>query len=257
MSNIEVLQAKENGLLYLLNSSSHSARLAWRDLLVDDPSGRVSTFGLKDVDIYRALRARMDEGVKYLHYGELPLRNLMKVADAESIRKTSAFLQIFAAYSQFDDSMDDVQRKMLASFKNEMNKLAEKYIPRVLVIDDYKATRTLCTDCLSRDGLVKIEAFETCDEALEKMRDEKKKGIAPPDMVLTNAVNSGGEYDGIRLTKQIRTEFAEFENDINIFVMSSDSVEKEAREAGATDYLRKPFNLSDLDSLVERLQPSY
>lgn len=126
-------------------------------------------------------------------------------------------------------------------------------MPKIFIAEDYAPVRKIIVDYITRRyPQIQVEAFESCEEAFVRMKDEKERGRMP-DLVLSNYMNHG-RYNGLQLTERIRKEISK---DIPIFIMSSSGVEKQAIEAGATGYLPKPFSsVHDLDIIVKRLQPT-
>ncbi|MDR3762653.1 MAG: response regulator transcription factor [Acidobacteriota bacterium] len=110
---------------------------------------------------------------------------------------------------------------------------------KILVVDDEpQITRVLRTSLGAQGYLVRTAGDG--DEALEVMRSW------PPDLVITDLAMPN--MDGIELCRRIRTRSA-----VPIIVLSVRGEEKpkvEALDAGADDYVTKPFNMNELTARV-------
>ncbi len=109
----------------------------------------------------------------------------------------------------------------------------------ILVVDDEsQITRVLRTSLSGHGYLVRTAADG--DEALEVMREW------PPDLVITDL--SMPNMGGLELCRRIRSKSA-----VPIIVLSVRGEEKpkvEALDAGADDYVTKPFNINELVARV-------
>ncbi len=128
--------------------------------------------------------------------------------------------------------------------------------PVVLVVEDEVVTRRVLTQLLEQDGYV-VEAVASGEAGLARIAEG---GI---DVVLLDLVLPG--LDGIELTRRVR-ENAETVYLPIIMVTSLDSPDQQHAgfEAGADDYVTKPFNTRDLLDRVrvwtrtsQRLQASH
>ena len=113
-------------------------------------------------------------------------------------------------------------------------------VPRILVVDDEPAARTLVTKALVADGYA-VVAAEDGIQALEAL------AKSPFDMVLTDIVMPG--IDGIELALKVAKDFP----DTAILLMSGYPDERR-RASGLESLFRevieKPFALADLRTLV-------
>ena len=120
-----------------------------------------------------------------------------------------------------------------------MSTTAEVKARKVLVVDDEpQITRVLRTSLGAQGYLVRTAGDG--DEALEVMRSW------PPDLIITDL--SMPNMGGIELCRRIRTRSA-----VPIIVLSVRGEEKpkvEALDAGADDYVTKPFNMNELTARV-------
>lgn len=113
--------------------------------------------------------------------------------------------------------------------------LANEPCRNVLVVDDEtQITRVLRTTLSSRG--ITVRTAGDGDEALEIMRDWL------PDLVITDL--SMPNMSGLELVRRIRSKSA-----VPIIVLSvrgEERVKIEALDAGADDYVTKPFNMNEL-----------
>ena len=113
-------------------------------------------------------------------------------------------------------------------------------VPRILVVDDEPAARTLVTKALVADGYA-VVAAEDGMQALDAL------AKSPFDMVLTDIVMPG--IDGIELALKVAKDFP----DTAILLMSGYPDERR-RASGLESLFRevieKPFALADLRTLV-------
>jgi DNA-binding response OmpR family regulator len=121
---------------------------------------------------------------------------------------------------------------------------------RVLVIDDDPDVRMLCRINLRFDGHDVIEASGGA-EGLALMASD------PPDAILLDVMMPN--LDGIQVLRRLRE--SEETVDVPVVIVSArvgidDQIE--GFEAGADDYLTKPFTLTDLSAVLDgtrRLDP--
>jgi putative two-component system response regulator len=116
---------------------------------------------------------------------------------------------------------------------------------RVLVVDDVEANRALVTALLTRDGY-RVEAAATGDAALESVRRD------PPDLVLLDVMMPAPNgFDVCRALKQ------DAATRLIPVVLITALQQSEARihglEAGADDFISKPFNAHELRARVRSL----
>ena len=111
------------------------------------------------------------------------------------------------------------------------------YKPRILIADDEAEIRSVLNKFLS--GLIECDIAEAVDgrQALELL----KKG--PYDLVLMDIKMPG--ISGIDATKKIKEDYPGLEV-LVISAWDSQSVASEALQAGASDYIPKPFQMKDI-----------
>jgi CheY-like chemotaxis protein len=113
---------------------------------------------------------------------------------------------------------------------------------RILVIDDEELVREMLVRFLNLEGYVPIEA-ENGEQGIQMAL------RSPPDLVLCDLMMP--KVDGFGVLARLRAEPATAGMPF-IFITASAEVQ-DARVAellGASDYLTKPFNLSDLRTII-------
>ncbi len=112
----------------------------------------------------------------------------------------------------------------------------------ILIVEDDMQTRRFLRTSLSHHGWRVIEANDG-KTAIEKVKSE------PPDLVILDL--GLPDMDGIDLTRKLR-----FSSDLPILVLSARTQEQNkimALDAGADDYLTKPFGTGELRARLEAL----
>jgi CheY-like chemotaxis protein len=117
--------------------------------------------------------------------------------------------------------------------------------PRVLIVDDDPATRTLYSINLQLEGIVVLEAADG-RQALERARAER------PDLVLSDVMMPG--FDGFQLAEALRSD--QRTSQIPLVFLSGESAaanEARARELGALAYVTKRLDPPAVAALVARV----
>jgi two-component system KDP operon response regulator KdpE len=112
----------------------------------------------------------------------------------------------------------------------------------ILVVDDEPQIRRVLRTTLSAEGYTIIEARDGT-EAFERVRDAK------PDLILLD-MNMPG-LDGLQTCREIRSD-----SEVPIIMLTVRSAEKDkvrALDAGADDYVVKPFGIQELLARVRAL----
>jgi len=115
----------------------------------------------------------------------------------------------------------------------------------ILIVDDNPEIRDVFWGFLTKKGY-KATSVSSGEEALMHIKTEREK----PKIVLLDIRMPG--MDGIMVMKKIR----ELDESIKVVMVTSAQEEyimKEAMNAGASDYLVKPFDLENLDALISSL----
>jgi len=109
---------------------------------------------------------------------------------------------------------------------------------RILVVDDDPQICRVVRSMLATKGYEVADAASG-EDALKRIRSEKY------DLVLLDNMLPG--ITGIEICRELRTD-----SDIVIVVMSAGyEVRPHALQAGANDYLRKPFGVSELFTCIQ------
>jgi CheY-like chemotaxis protein len=117
--------------------------------------------------------------------------------------------------------------------------------PRVLLVDDERAIRTICRVNLEGDGLVVSEATDGA-EALEAVRSEH------PSLVLLDVMMPS--VDGWSVAEQLAAD--DETRDIPVVFLSARAAHEDrlrAQELGAVGYVVKPFDPVELSGTVREV----
>lgn len=114
----------------------------------------------------------------------------------------------------------------------------------VLIVDDELFIVELYRDILQLRGYRVVGTAFDGEEAVRKYNGSKEK----PDVVIMD--HRMPIMNGVEATKEI---IKSNPNQKVIFVSADVLVEKEAREAGASDFLPKPFRMDDLIEKMQKL----
>lgn len=111
---------------------------------------------------------------------------------------------------------------------------------RVLIADDNAPTRMLLRAATTRWNYEVVEAKDG-EEVLEIMQQE-----SPPELLILDWIMP--KIDGITACKRIKTELPDFHYIILLTRMSGAENVAAGFEAGADEFLPKPFNMVELQS---------
>jgi len=118
---------------------------------------------------------------------------------------------------------------------------------KVLVVDDEESIRTFIVTLLSKKGHSCATATDGA-EALDKMNSDQF------DAVITDIVM--GEMDGLTLTKEILGRYP----GLPVMIMTGytdDYSTEEAIEAGAQEFVKKPFSITELDLRFRKMMRNH
>ena len=115
---------------------------------------------------------------------------------------------------------------------------------KIIIAEDDEQIRSFLASYMRDVKGLDIEVCENGEQLLEKIANTKY------DLILTD--NDMPRMGGIEAIKVIR----ESDKNIPIYLMSGQATEEDALQAGANGYLHKPFNIRDLDGIVEALNPA-
>lgn len=111
---------------------------------------------------------------------------------------------------------------------------------KILILDDDSDILFFCTYVFENMGF-KVTSSTHCNDIIAQVE------LADPDMVLID--NWIPDIGGVKATQQLKA--SEDLKDIPVILFSANSNLSElAEEAGADDYLRKPFDLDELEDLA-------
>lgn len=116
---------------------------------------------------------------------------------------------------------------------------------QILIVEDERNVARIIKRLLEEAGDVADVAYDS-SQALEKFE------LQPYDLIILDLLIPGEAGDGVALCKTIRQQ----NQDVSILMLTAlDSVKKkvEGLDAGADDYLTKPFNLTELLARVRAL----
>jgi DNA-binding response OmpR family regulator len=111
---------------------------------------------------------------------------------------------------------------------------------RIIIFDDDEDILSICSFVLQESGW-EVFVFPDCKDVVERVSE-----IAPAAIVMDNWIPETGGIIATQLLKQTAAV-----KDIPVIYFSANSkIEDLAAEAGADDYLAKPFELEDLEQIV-------
>ncbi|MEX2617157.1 MAG: response regulator [Alphaproteobacteria bacterium] len=115
----------------------------------------------------------------------------------------------------------------------------------VLVVDPDRAMSALTRDVLKSIGIAKVDTVGDAERAFGELRANAY------DIVITE--RDMAPTDGIALTKTIRTSGKSGNSHVAILMMTAMPTREmvtEARDAGVTEFLIKPFSMADLRARI-------
>ncbi len=116
----------------------------------------------------------------------------------------------------------------------------------ILVVDDFATIRNVVKGLLKEIGFEKIDQADDGDVALEMMKQK------PYQLLITDWHMP--KMNGIDLLKIIRAE--EGLKNIPVLILTAESKKEqiiEAAQAGANEYLLKPFNVETLNMKLKKI----
>jgi len=120
-------------------------------------------------------------------------------------------------------------------------------MPRVLIVDDALFMRKMLSDILKKEGIEVCGEAENGKEAIDKFRETK------PDLVTMDIVMPKmEEIDGVAAVKEIMKIDPQAKI-IMVSAMGQHSLVVEAIQAGAKDFVTKPFQPSRVIEAIKRV----
>lgn len=116
---------------------------------------------------------------------------------------------------------------------------------KILVADDEEDIKMVLQMYLENNGYEVVTAFDGLD-AVSKIRDER------PDLVLMDIMMP--VIDGVEVTRQIKAD--ETTKDIPVIMLTAaaqSSMVEKAMEAGACEYIAKPFEPEHVQQAIEKI----
>ncbi|MDQ1859108.1 MULTISPECIES: response regulator [unclassified Chryseobacterium] len=113
---------------------------------------------------------------------------------------------------------------------------------KILIFDDETAILEVITIIFEENGY-DVKISETSHDILEKVADYQ------PDVILMD--NWIPKIGGVEATKLLKSTEA-FKHIPVIYVTANSDIVALASEAGADDYVSKPFDLDDLEAMVAK-----
>lgn len=115
---------------------------------------------------------------------------------------------------------------------------------RILIVDDYTSIRTIISSFLSPD--FDCSGASSAEEGLERLK------AAPSDLVVLdlNMPGMGGEA---MLSEIIKDEELKHTRVLILSAEAGSSVKARLINAGAEDYMTKPFNPEELKARINRI----
>lgn len=113
---------------------------------------------------------------------------------------------------------------------------------KILIFDDETAILEVITIIFEENGY-DVKISETSHDILEKVADYE------PDVILMD--NWIPKIGGVEATKLLKSTEA-FKHIPVIYVTANSDIVALASEAGADDYVSKPFDLDDLEAMVAK-----
>ncbi|NPE45653.1 response regulator [Sphingobacterium prati] len=113
----------------------------------------------------------------------------------------------------------------------------------ILMLDDDKHVLEVCTIILETIGY-RVEVSETSHDILEKVKE-----VQPDLILMDNWIPKIGGMEATRLLKSHPT----FRDIPVIYLSANTDIQQLAKQAGADNYLAKPFDLEDLENMVADL----
>jgi CheY-like chemotaxis protein len=133
-------------------------------------------------------------------------------------------------------------------YNAQLGKGEEEEMKKILIVDDQETVRRLVELTLKSDARQVLQA-KSGEEGLEIAKAEK------PDLVIMDIMMPGG-MDGFEAVRILKATQETKNCPILMLTAKNEKSEKtKTYEAGADDYLAKPFKLDDLMKKVEKLVP--
>lgn len=123
---------------------------------------------------------------------------------------------------------------------------------KVLIVDDMPAMRTIVRDMLEQIGFKDLTEAEDGDSAWRQVQDAAESGSGGFGLIVSDWVMPS--MTGVELLRMVRN-YSESQDIPFLMITGERDPEQfsEAESAGATDYIVKPFNASQLKGKLQEL----
>ena len=120
-----------------------------------------------------------------------------------------------------------------------MNKKSNK---KVVIFDDDEDILSICTYVLEERGW-EVHTFTNCNDVTQKVAQ-----VVPDVILMDNRIPDAG---GIEATRELKN--TEKLKNIPVIYFSADSdIQSLAANAGAEAFLAKPFDLNDMEKIIDK-----
>ena len=120
-----------------------------------------------------------------------------------------------------------------------MNKKSNK---KVVIFDDDEDILSICTYVLEERGW-EVHTFTNCNDVTQKVAQ-----VVPDVILMDNRIPDAG---GIEATRELKN--TEKLKNIPVIYFSADSdIQSLAAHAGAEAFLAKPFDLNDMEKIIDK-----
>ncbi len=114
---------------------------------------------------------------------------------------------------------------------------------RILIFDDDTDILSICTYILEEQGW-DVQTSSNCNNIVEIVRRFK------PDVILMD--NWIPDTGGVVATQSLKKE-SDLKDIPVVYFSANNDIQSLAQQAGADTYLEKPFDLSELEAVIERV----
>ncbi|MGI4020228.1 MAG: response regulator [Janthinobacterium lividum] len=114
---------------------------------------------------------------------------------------------------------------------------------KVLIFDDDEDILAICTYILEEQGW-EVSTFSNCNNVVEKV-----ESIMPDVILMDNWIPDSG---GIIATQTIKQQ-ASIKNIPVVYFSANNDIKTLAQQAGADSFLAKPFDLEELETIVNQV----
>lgn len=117
---------------------------------------------------------------------------------------------------------------------------------RILIFDDDIDILSICSYILEEQGW-EVHTSTNCNDIIEKVRN-----VMPEVILMDNWIPDTG---GIVATQTIKQD-DELKNIPVVYFSANNDIQTLAKQAGADTFLSKPFDIDELESVINRVIPA-